>query len=154
MSPQQQPGQPAQPAQPGQPAPQAGDPQQAATTQKLDEAEQKDSGRNFELFWLDGQIGGSYINMAQFSSSKLAIENTSAGGPAFSVGAGVRFVILVLGARLRHNALSSFNLVQINGKERLNNQRRLRELNAAHASQVDVFCAHDSIELARLRAAA
>ena len=46
------------------------------------------------------------------------------------------------------------SLVQINGKERLNNQRRLRELNAAHASQVDVFCAHDSIELARLRAAA
>lgn len=90
--------------------------QQTETTRKLDEAEQKDSGRNFELFWLDGSIGGSYINMSQFSSESLQIENTSAGGPAFSVGGGVRFVILVLGARLRHNALSTFNMWQINGE--------------------------------------
>ena len=39
-----------------------------------------------------------------------------AGGPAFSAGAGVRFVILVLGARLRYNALSTFNMWQINGE--------------------------------------
>lgn len=90
--------------------------QQTETTRKLDEAEQKDSGRNFELVWLDGSIGGSYINMSQFSSESLQIEKTSAGGPAFSVGGGVRFVILVLGARLRHNALSTFNMWQINGE--------------------------------------
>ncbi|MBX3209624.1 MAG: hypothetical protein KF764_31615 [Labilithrix sp.] len=90
--------------------------QQGETTRRLDEAEQKDSGRNFELFWLDGSIGGSYINMSQFSSESLQIEKTSAGGPAFSVGAGVRFVILVLGARLRHNALSTFNMWQINAE--------------------------------------
>ena len=90
--------------------------QQTETTRKLDEAEREDSGRNFELFWLDGSIGGSYINMSQFSSESLQIENTSAGGPAFSLGAGVRFVVLVLGARLRHNALSSFNMWQINAE--------------------------------------
>lgn len=89
---------------------------QTETTRKLDEAEQKDSGRNFELFWLDGQIGGSYINMAQFDATDLQVKNTSAGGPAFAVGAGVRFVILVLGARLRHHALSSFNMWQINAE--------------------------------------
>lgn len=93
------------------------DPQEEGeTTRRLDEAEQKDSGRNFELFWLDGSIGGSYVNMAQFSSETLQIEKTSAGGPAFSLGAGLRFVILVLGARLRHNALSSFNMWQINAE--------------------------------------
>lgn len=88
----------------------------AETTQKLDEAEQKDSGRNFELFWLDGHVGGSYINLSQFSSDTLQIEKTSAGGPMFAVGAGVRFVILVLGARLRYNALSLFNMWQINAE--------------------------------------
>ncbi len=105
------------PSTPGSPIGQTNDElQQGATTRKLDEAEQKDSGRNFELVWVDGSIGGSYINMAQFSSETLAIENASAGGPAFSLGAGLRFVILVLGARLRHNALSSFNMWQVNAE--------------------------------------
>jgi hypothetical protein len=108
------PSTPGAPSGPG--APSLEQQQQGATTQKLDEAEQKDSGRNFELFWLDGSIGGSYINMSQFSSESLQIEKTSAGGPAFSLGAGVRFVILVLGARVRHNALSSFNMWQLNAE--------------------------------------
>ncbi len=87
-----------------------------ATQAKLDEAEHEDSGRGFELFWLNGEIGGAYTNMAQFSSDSLQIEKTSAGGPMFGLAAGLRFVILTLGARLRYNALSSFNLWQINGE--------------------------------------
>lgn len=87
-----------------------------STNAKLDEAERKDSGRNFELFWIDAAAGGSYINMSQFSSTDLKLKKSSAGGPAFDVGAGVRFVILVLGARLRYNALSSFNMWQVNGE--------------------------------------
>ena len=90
--------------------------QQAETHQRLDEAERKDSGRKFELFWLDGQIGGSYINMKQFSSETFSIENASAGGPSFGIGAGVRLVVFVAGARLRHHALSSFNMWQINAE--------------------------------------
>lgn len=104
---------PGSPAGPGAPSLEQ---QQTATTQRLDEAEREDSGRNLELVWLDGSIGGSYINMAQFSSETLQIEDTSAGGPAFSLGGGVRFVIFVLGARLRHNALSAFNMWQINAE--------------------------------------
>lgn len=108
---------PMSPSTPGSPSGPSGAPgQESETTRKLDEAEQKDSGRNFELFWLDGQIGGSYINMRQFSSETFQIEKASAGGPMFSAGAGVRFVIFVLGARLRHHALSSFNMWQINGE--------------------------------------
>jgi hypothetical protein len=108
------PAAPGSPSAPGAPALEQA--QQGETTKKLDEAERKDSGRNFELFWLDGSIGGSYINMAQFSSESLQIEKADAAGPAFSLGAGVRFVILVLGARLRHNALSTFNMWQINAE--------------------------------------
>jgi len=107
---------PISPSAPGSPSasPTIEQQQHSETTRKLDEAEQKDSGRNFELFWLDASLGGSYINMSQFSSESFQIEKSSAGGPAFSAGAGVRFVIFVLGARLRHNALSSFNMWQAN----------------------------------------
>lgn len=90
--------------------------QQGETTRRLDEAEEKDSGRGFEVFWLDGQIGGSYIDLSQFSSESFQIERTSAGGPSFSVGAGARFVLFVLGARVRHHALSGFNMWQVNGE--------------------------------------
>lgn len=87
-----------------------------ATTAQLDAAEKEDSGRGFELFWLDGKIGGSYIDMRQFSSDTFQIEKASAGGPMFGLGAGIRLVILTLGARLNHHALSSFNMWQINGE--------------------------------------
>ncbi|MBX3202104.1 MAG: hypothetical protein KF894_28500 [Labilithrix sp.] len=112
---------PPPPMNPGSPGSAPGSPtveqqQQGATTRRLDEAEQQDSGRNFELFWIDGSIGGSYINMSQFSSESFQIEKASAGGPAFSLGAGARFVILVVGARLRHNALSTFNMWQLNAE--------------------------------------
>lgn len=90
--------------------------QRNETTRKLDEAESKDSGRSFELFWLDGTVGGTYINMSQFSADQFAIKKTSAGGPAFSLGAGIRLFAFVAGARLRYNALSSFNMWQINGE--------------------------------------
>ncbi len=86
------------------------------TSYRLDEAERKDSGRNFELFWLDGSVGASYINMSQFSSESLKLEKTDSFGPAFSLGAGVRFVVLVLGVRARYNALSAFNMWQLNGE--------------------------------------
>lgn len=86
------------------------------TARRLDEAEREDSGRNFELFWVDAQAGGSYIDMAQFSSATFEIETSSAAGPSFSAGAGVRFVLFVAGARLRYHALSSFDMWQINGE--------------------------------------
>lgn len=90
--------------------------QQQQTTQKLDEAEREDSKRNFELFWVDAHLGGSYINMAQLSDSDLRVEKASSLGPAFSLGAGLRFVVLTLGARARYNALAAFNMWQLNGE--------------------------------------
>lgn len=103
---------PSQPAAPSTPAAS----QEAAQKEELDRAEREDSGRGFELFWVDGTLGGSYIDMRQFSQSSLQVENASSAGPAFSLGAGVRFVVLVLGARARYNALSAFNMWQINGE--------------------------------------
>ncbi len=107
---------PNQPGAPGNPTMTPEQQQAEEQKRKLDEAESADSGRNFELFWINGEIGGSYINMSQFSSETFAIEKSSAGGPMFGLGAGVRFVVLVLGARARYNALSSFNMWQLNGE--------------------------------------
>jgi hypothetical protein len=109
---------PMDPSTPGSPS---GDPNapaapEQATTQKLDQAEREDSGRNFELIWVDAHVGGSYIDMRQFSGDTLAIEKASSGGPMFALGAGLRFVVLVLGVRAKYNALSAFNMWQINGE--------------------------------------
>ncbi len=89
---------------------------QEATTQKLDQAEREDSGRNFELFWVDAYLGASYIDMRQFSADTLQIAKANSAGPMFALGAGVRFVILVLGVRAKYNALSAFNMWQLNGE--------------------------------------
>lgn len=106
---------PLDPSAPGSPAAPATT-QEAAQKEELDQAEREDSGRKFELFWLDASLGGAYIDMRQLSQTSLAVEKASALGPAFSLGAGARFVVFVLGARLRHNALSAFNMWQINGE--------------------------------------
>ncbi len=89
---------------------------EAATTAKLNEAESADSGRNFEIFWVDAHIGASYIDMRQFSSDTLAIEKSHSGGPMFSLGAGIRYVLLVAGVRAKYNVLSAFNMWQVNGE--------------------------------------
>src|SRR4051794_17168359 len=86
------------------------------TTQKLNEAEREDSGRNFEIFYVDAYLGGSYIDMQGFSSDTLALEKSHAAGPMVALGAGVRYVILVLGVRAKYNALSAFNMWQLNGE--------------------------------------
>lgn len=40
-------------------------------------------------------------------------------------------------------------VMQMDGKMRLHNQERLRELAANHSQDVDIFCAHDPVELNR-----
>lgn len=99
-----------------QPQQPVGTPGEQQTKSELETAEKEDSGRNFELFYIDGNLGGSYIDMRQFSSDSLALEKTSAGGPAFSLGAGVRLLLFVAGVRARYNALSAFNMWQLQGE--------------------------------------
>ena len=99
-----------------QPAPSNEELQKQDTNRKLNEAESQDSGRNFELIWADFQAGGTYVDMAQFSASDLAVRQTKAGGPSFSLGAGIRIVIFYAGLRARYNVLSMFNLWQLNAE--------------------------------------
>jgi hypothetical protein len=105
---------PIAPNQPGAPGTGTRPADEQATHDQLDRAEQEDSGRHFELFWMRGELGGSYLNLSQLSDDALQVEKASAGGPMFGFGAGVRFVVLVMGARVRYNALSAFNMWQMN----------------------------------------
>ena len=86
------------------------------TAQQLDESEKKDSGRNFELFYINGDVGLSYVSLDSFNASNLALQKTNSLGPAFSVGAGVRLLILAAGVRMKLNQLSAFSLWQLNGE--------------------------------------
>lgn len=88
----------------------------SGTDYRLDSAEKKDSGRGFELFYVNGHVGGSYINMQGFSGESLGLEKSSAGGPSFGLGAGLRLVVFTIGPRARYHALSSFNMWQLGGE--------------------------------------
>jgi hypothetical protein len=85
-----------------------------STRTELDDAEKKDSGRNFELLYVNGDVGGSYINMTSFNATTFGLQKTDSLGPSFSAGAGIRLLILTLGVRARYNQLSMFNLWQLN----------------------------------------
>ncbi len=87
-----------------------------STKQELEEAEKEDSGRNFELIYVNGDVGFSYINMESFNASNLALQKTTSVGPGFSVGAGIRLLIFAFGARMKLHQLSAFNLWQLNGE--------------------------------------
>ena len=84
--------------------------------QTLTQEEGQDSGRGNEIFYVNGEAGGSYINMKQFSESQLAIVNSAAGGPMFGLGAGIRLLVFTLGVRARLHQLSNFNLWQLDGE--------------------------------------
>jgi hypothetical protein len=78
--------------------------------------EDGEGSRLTEIFWINGELGAAYANMQQFSAENLALTNPSGGGFMAGVGAGIRIVFISLGARLRWQKLSPFNLVQANGE--------------------------------------
>jgi hypothetical protein len=87
-----------------------------STKEQLEKSEKEDSGRNFELIYVNGDVGLSYIDMESFSSDKLALQKTSSLGPMFSLGAGLRFLVFTVGVRAKLHQLSSFNLWQLNAE--------------------------------------
>ncbi len=77
----------------------------------------KEESRLRELFWINGEFGGSYVNMRQFSAENLGITKAEGGGVMFGIGAGLRIVFLSLGAKLRfHQLPDAFNMIQANGE--------------------------------------
>jgi len=102
---------PTSPSGPTGPAPAPG-----STEAELQKAEEEDSGRNFELVYVNADFGGSYINMQQFSQDKLALVKSDSGGIMAGLGAGVRLLVFTLGARARFHHLGAFDLWQLGGE--------------------------------------
>ena len=66
--------------------------------------------------WLGADVGASYVALDSFNANKLQIQTTKSGGPAFSVGAGVRLLSLTLGLRARELDLSDFSLWELDAE--------------------------------------
>ena len=85
---------------------------QTTTQQQLDNAIKEDSGRGFEIAYLNAEAGGGYMSLG----SGLGLDKASSGGAMFGVGAGVRFITWTLGARFRLLPMSSFTAWQLTGE--------------------------------------
>lgn len=68
--------------------------------------ESQDSGLGLEWVYFTGDVGGAYASMNSFSEQTMGLQKTSAGGPAFGFGGGVRLLFFSLGVRARDLQLS------------------------------------------------
>jgi hypothetical protein len=94
-------------------------PEVAQTEAKLDEAEQKDSGRGLEWIWVNGEFGFEHLGLETFHSSNQivpSIVGTTHTGLMGGAGLGVRLVFITLGARFRFTSFSAFDLWTLNGE--------------------------------------
>jgi hypothetical protein len=73
----------------------------------------EDGGLGLEWVYLNADVGAAYTDLVSLKSSNWAIQDNSASGPAFGIGAGVRLIFLSLGLRARDLQLSSFNLWEV-----------------------------------------
>ena len=72
--------------------------------------ELEDGGLGLEWLYLNADVGGAFTDLVSLKSSNWQLQDNSASGPAFGLGAGVRLVFLSAGFRVRDLQLSSFNL--------------------------------------------
>jgi hypothetical protein len=79
-----------------------------ATVQQLNAGDASGSFRGLEIGWTNLEAGGGYVHMP----AKTLYGQPSAGGAAFGLGVGARFITWTLGVRARVMPLSKFTLVQ------------------------------------------
>jgi hypothetical protein len=84
----------------------------AGKDQKNDDLtrELEDGGLGLEWIYLNADIGSAYTDLVSLKASNWQLQDNSASGLAFGIGAGVRLVALSAGLRVRDLELSSFNL--------------------------------------------
>ena len=72
--------------------------------------ELEDGGLGLEWVYLNADVGTAFTDLVSLKSSNWQLQDNSASGPAFGLGAGVRLVFLSAGFRVRDLQLSSFSL--------------------------------------------
>ncbi|MFO0675345.1 MAG: hypothetical protein U0169_02350 [Polyangiaceae bacterium] len=86
------------------------------TASTLSRAEKEDSGRGLEWVYANAEVGAGLVASEAFANDAVGLQNLTAVGPMFGVGAGVRLLVLTFGARFRVHALSPFTLAQIDAE--------------------------------------
>lgn len=76
--------------------------------------ELEDGGLGLEWVYLNADIGSAYTDLVSLRASNWQLQDNSASGPAFGIGAGVRLIVFSAGLRVRDLQLSSFNLWETN----------------------------------------
>src|SRR5688572_11517290 len=81
------------------------------TEAELTKAEEEDSGRGLEFFWLNGEIGVAHLGLQAFSGDNLAAADLlePQTGLTYGGGLGLRLVYLTLGARFRMASLPDWS---------------------------------------------
>ncbi len=95
------------------PPPPAQDPAQAATVQRLDQAEREDSGRGLQFVWLTPEVGFQWASFGLLSNSDLLdgdVVPDSALGLVLGGGVGARLLYFTAGARFRYGLLDDLHL--------------------------------------------
>jgi hypothetical protein len=82
------------------------------TQQQLERSEKEDSGRGFEIAWLNAEAGGSYLSFGK----DLGYDKSTSGGAMVGVGAGLRLLTWTVGARFRLHPQSDYTTWQLTGE--------------------------------------
>jgi len=93
--------------------PSSADTESQETEQHLEEAEQKDSGRGLEIFYLNAEAGITHLGLQTFKANNLVdsqVVGTTQTGPTFGAGLGLRFLFITAGARFRLSNFSDFQV--------------------------------------------
>jgi hypothetical protein len=93
-----------------QPAPSPGAPVDTGEKKKTTTEVLEDGGLGLEWVYLNADLGSAYTDLVSLKSSNWQLQDNSASGLAFGLGAGVRIVFLSAGIRVRDLQLSEFNL--------------------------------------------
>ncbi len=86
---------------------------------ELAEADEKDSGRGLEFFWINGEVGFEYLGLQTFSANDLVdsgLVATTQSGPMFGGGLGLRLVFLTVGPRFRFAKFSEWDHWTLNAE--------------------------------------
>jgi hypothetical protein len=80
-------------------------------SRELDLADQADSGRGLEFFWLSGDVGAAYLDLAVSAPGRLLPGLAESGlGAAYGGGLGARLLYFTTGARFRLINLGSYDV--------------------------------------------
>ena len=88
-----------------------------ATQRELEQASREDSGRGLEFVYFDVGGGGQLAALTALSQSGTLVpasDKTTAFGPYFAAGAGLRLLFLTVGPRFRYAHFTDYDLWSLN----------------------------------------